>query len=306
MLSKIVLVVPLVLAAACSAKAPSQSEMQVPVPAPAAAASPSLNPCLKPVADKKARAKAKRDLTDDLASYARSRPGRVTAYAVDLESGASVGYHQNSHDQITASGAKIEILVTLLRQARADHRGLSGSERSLATDMITQSDNKAADALYGRIGGGSGVASTYRKLHMNDTDPGPSIYWGGTTTSPADRVKLVTALAEDGHGLHADDRGYALGLMRKVVKDQKWGVSAAARPGDEVALKNGWTPRPFVHDTWAVTSTGLVTGPGRTYALSILTDVQPGEGSGITTIEHISDMVEKRMPALSATVEKPC
>ncbi|GAB3671819.1 serine hydrolase [Actinocorallia lasiicapitis] len=306
MFPKITVAVPLLLAvAACSGSSPSRTPQQA-VATPIAAATPSAEPCTKPVADTKARAKARQKLTAELRSYATSRPGRISAYAVDLVSGASVGYRENADDQITASGAKIEILVSLLRQARADHRKLSVSEKALATRMITESDNDAADSLYRRIGTGSGTAATYRKLGMTRTEPGPSIYWGGTTTSPADRVKLIRALAEDGHGLHADDRAYVLDLMGKVVKDQRWGVSAAAGPGDTVALKNGWTPRPFVHDTWAVTSTGLVTGPGHSYALSVLTDVQPGEGSGISTIEHIADLVEKRMPGLAATTDRPC
>jgi beta-lactamase class A len=254
----------------------------------------------------KAAAAARKKLNHDLARYLARRPGRVSAMAKDLASGATVGYHAHSHQQITASGVKADILVTVLRRARAQHRKLSGSERELATRMITQSDNHAADALYRRIGQGSGVSSTWHRLGLRETSPGPAHYWGGTTTSPYDRVRLISLLAKGGRGLHPDDRAYALGLMQQVEKDQRWGVSAAARDSDKVALKNGWTPRPFIHNTWAVTSYGRIRGPGRDYALSVQTDVQPGLDSGISTIEGVGRLIDRRLAALDPAQARVC
>ncbi|MEO5876185.1 MAG: serine hydrolase [Streptosporangiaceae bacterium] len=276
----------------------------VPVRTAAAVVAVQRTPCA--YRDPKAAALARAKLDRDLAHYLARRPGRVSAMAKDLASGATVGYHQGSHQQITASGAKVDILVTMLRQARAQHRGLSGTERALATNMITHSDNHAADALYRRIGQGSGMSSTYRRLGLRGTSPGPAHYWGGTTTSPYDRVRLISLLAKGGSGLHPDDRAYALGLMQRVEKEQRWGVSAAARATDKVALKNGWTPRPFIHNTWAVTSYGRILGPGRDYALSVQTDVQPGMESGVATIEAIGRLIDRRMAALNPIRTRTC
>ena len=285
--------------AACGAGGP-------PAPAPTAArvAAVPKAPCT--YQDPQAAAAARTKLNRDLARYLARRPGRVSAMAKDLTSGATVGYHAHSHRQITASGVKADILVTVLRRARAQHRKLSGSERALATRMITQSDNRAADALYRRVGQSSGVRSTWHRLGLRETTPGPAHYWGGTTTSPYDRVRFISLLAKGGRGLHPADRAYALGLMQRVEKDQRWGVSAAARHSDKVALKNGWTPRPFIHNTWAVTSYGRILGPGRDYALSVQTDIQPGLDSGITTIEGVGKLIDRRLAALDPARTRVC
>lgn len=274
--------------------------------APSVAHSPTPSPCVTLFMDRKAAASARRNLVADLERFVSGRAGRVGMMARDLRTGAMVGYRQDKHEWITASGAKVDILVTLLRQARASHRKLSAWERETAVDMITHSDNRAADALYGRTGGASAVESTYRRLRMRDTSPGPGMYWGGTTTSPTDRVRLMTALVHGMGGLHKDDRHYVLDLMEHVEHDQRWGISAAARPGDHVALKNGWTPRPFIHNTWAVTSYGHVYGPDLDYVISVQTDVQPELGTGISTIEKVSRMISDRLPRLDPVRRQPC
>jgi beta-lactamase class A len=273
---------------------------------PAASPSPSATPCVTPYRDDAAAARAKKDLTADLRRLVAKRPGRVEVMAKDLRTRAVVGYHSDGGEQITASGAKVDILVTLLRQARAQHRKLSDTERDTAELMIEHSDNKAADALYARIGGGDAVAATYRALHMRHTHPGPSHYWGGTTTSPADRVQLMTALVKGSKAVNPADRAYVLKLMEKVEPGQKWGVSAAARKGDRIALKNGWTPRPFIHNTWAVTSYGRVYGPGRDYVISVQTDIQPGMESGVATIQAVSKLIAARMPRLDPVRYRSC
>ncbi len=295
----------------CTACLSSKEAGPVSAVSAAAPAAPAVHPpapvqCVTAYRDKKVTAKARRKLTADLQKFVSGRAGRVGVMARDLRTGATVGYRQDVHEWITASGAKVDILVTLLRQARASHRRLSAWERDTAVDMITHSDNRAADALYSRIGGASALEATYGKLRMRDTTPGPGMYWGGTTTSPADRVRLMTALVQGAAGLHEDDRRYVLQLMENVEREQRWGISAAARPGDHVALKNGWTPRPFVHNTWAVTSYGHVYGADHDYVLSVQTDVQPDMGVGMATIEHISRMISDRLPQLDEVRHRRC
>ncbi|MGW0809778.1 serine hydrolase [Nonomuraea sp. NPDC002799] len=231
------------------------------------------------------------------------RPGRIVYGALDLVSGVRLGRGEHQHDMITASGAKVDILAALLLRRSG---GLDEGERDLADRMIKESDNSAADAMWSRVGGGGAMSAFYARLGLRETTPGPSRFWGGTTTSPADRIRLLQVLIKGGKGLSAADRGLVLGLMGQVQKDQAWGVSAAARPGDRAALKNGWTPRPFIHNTWAVTSYGRVAGPGRDLLLSVQTDQQPGEGTGIETIEGIARMIGGRLDGLSPTTTRPC
>ncbi|TMR90781.1 hypothetical protein [Nonomuraea basaltis] len=73
-----------------------------------------------------------------------------------------------------------------------------------------------------------------------------------------------------------------------------------------MALKNGWTPRPFIHNTWAVTSYGRIVGPGRDLLLAVQTDRQPGEGTGITSIEGVARMIGTRLHSLSPITIRPC
>ncbi|MFE3450736.1 serine hydrolase [Nonomuraea sp. NPDC059194] len=259
-------------------------------------------PCRETYRDQKAADASRAALNTDVRRFLARQPGRVVFMAHDLLTGVRFGYGEHEHDMITASGAKVDILTALLAR---QHR-LSAEERDLAELMIRESDNKAADALWWRVGGGGGMSRLYSRLGLRETTPGPSKYWGGTNTSPADRVKLMRVLVRGGPGLKESDRKQVLRLMEQVQRDQAWGISAAARPGDRVALKNGWTPRPFVHNTWAVTSYGRVHGPGRDLLLAVQTDRQPSHGSGIVAIEGLARMMGERLGALSPERERRC
>ncbi|MFI6480227.1 serine hydrolase [Nonomuraea sp. NPDC050663] len=252
--------------------------------------------------DKAAERTARTRLARDLTRYVSRQPGRVAFAAHDLVTGVTFGHREHENGMITASGSKVDILTALM--LRRDRLG--EYERDLATRMIRESDNRAADALWWRVGGGYGMGRFYRQAGLRETVPGPSRFWGGTNTSPFDRIRLLKLLARGGKGLTAGDRSLILSLMGRVVPDQAWGVSAAARPGDTVALKNGWTPRPFIHNTWAVTSYGRITGPGRDLLLAVQTDLQSGEGRGIQTIEGLSRLLGHRLDGLRATRTVVC
>ncbi|MGW2152961.1 serine hydrolase [Nonomuraea sp. NPDC001699] len=256
--------------------------------------------CVLKFRDKRAGRAARARLEHDVEQYVSRRPGRVAYSMLELTSGLTLGRAEHQHDMITASGVKVDILTALV----LGHGTLGEEERDLAERMIIESDNGAADALWGRVGGAMG--DFYRRMGLNETVPGPGVFWGGTNTSPADRIRLLQVLVNGGEGLSDRDRALVLGLMGRVVKDQSWGVSAAARPVDRVALKNGWTPRPFIHNTWAVTSYGRVVGPGRDLLLAVQTDGQPGEGVGIETIEGVARMIGSRLDELSPTTPRSC
>src|SRR5690348_11893563 len=95
-LGALVLLLP---AVACGGSVP-------PLPAPTAvtAAAAPKESCT--YQDPKAATAARAKLNRDLARYLARRPGRVSAMAKDLATGATVGYHEHSHQQITASGVK--------------------------------------------------------------------------------------------------------------------------------------------------------------------------------------------------------
>jgi hypothetical protein len=228
------------------------------------------------------------DLTRSIAGYLRHREGRAALWVEDLRTGDSFGYQQHSRF-ITASVAKVNILAGLLLQHQAEHRGLTGDERDLAEQMIRNSDNDAADALYSEAGQGEGIGKIDAGLGMVHTEPYPTV-WGATETCPYDQVRLLHLLTDPQSPLTPANRGYVLGLMRTVSDDQRWGISAAARDGESVALKNGWTPLHYQGSGWAVHSIGRITGPGHDFLIAVFSAEQPDMGTGIQTVEHLATM----------------
>ncbi|MFI9847984.1 serine hydrolase [Nonomuraea sp. NPDC051941] len=268
---------------------------------------PKVARCMLRIAAPRAGVAARIQLVRDISAYIGTRPGRIVYGVLDLVTGIHFGQGEHENDIITASGSKVDILTALLHQRTRD---LDEEERDLAVLMITESDNLAADALWSRVGASSAMSAFYRSVGLTETTPGPAIFWGGTLTSPADRIRLLKLLVKGGKGREGDltaaDRRLVLGLMSRVQKDQSWGVSAAARPGDRVALKNGWTPRPFISGTWAMTSYGRISGPGRDLLLSVQTDHQPGPDAGIQTIEGVARLIRNRLDSLAPTITRPC
>lgn len=231
-------------------------------------------------------------ITRRLDRYLAGRPGPVTAMVEDLTTGRVYRY-QHRRKMITASTAKVQILMALLM--RTSWKKLPKAVRRDAEIMIRYSDNHAADRLWLRLGGAPGFTAAGRKLGLRDTlgIPGTCVdlyCWGITSTSAADQVRLVKALASDRSPLPAAARRRVLGLMGEVVDGQDWGISAAACPGDTVALKNGWLRRVST-ERWAVVSAGLVSGGGRDYAIAVLTEGSAEAAYGIATVEGVTERI---------------
>jgi beta-lactamase class A len=232
-------------------------------------------------------------------AYLGARPGKAGVMATDLRTGLSFGENETG-DFVSASVMKVDILASLLLQRQRDQQrdrrydrdglGLSAGERELAGRMIRESDNSAADALYAEAGNSSGVEKANRRLGLTDTTPYP-MSWGSSWTSPADQVRLLKTLASERSPLSASGRGYVLGLMGSVLDEQAWGVSAAARPGEKVALKNGWTPVYHQGHGWAVNSVGRITGGGHDFVVAVCSGESPTMEAGVATVEHVATTV---------------
>lgn len=222
-------------------------------------------------------------------TYLGKRPGRAGVMVTDLRTGRSFGENADGRF-VTASIMKVDILASLLLQRQRDGRGLTGAERALAGTMIRESDNAAASALYSRAGYGPGVAEANRAFGLRHTKPFPTS-WGSSLTSPSDQVRLLTNLVSDGGPLKARGRRYVLGLMGSVLDEQTWGVSAAARPGERVALKNGWVPLRFQGHGWSINSIGRVSGHDHDFLIAVCSAGNPTMETGVSTVEHVADMV---------------
>src|SRR5664279_1431480 len=234
-----------------------------------------------------------------LRSYLDSRGGEVSVAVYDAAGGATYTLDPQGRF-VTASIVKVAILVTLLRQAQDQSRGLSAWEQDTATSMIEYSDNGAATALWNEVGRGAGVAAFLALVGMPDTVPGGGGYWGLTQTSAADQVQLMRTVAYPNPVLDDAARGYVAGLMSNVTPSQRWGVSAGVPPEVPVAVKNGWLP---VANGWEINSIGHVSGGLHDYVVAVLSVGSPSMDDGISTVEVVSSLVWSNLASVSAVDE---
>jgi beta-lactamase class A len=227
--------------------------------------------------------------TAALRDYIDSRDGDITAAVENLRTGRTYVWNPGERAQ-TGSIIKADILETLLHQAQVSHTPLDAGTAETVQGMIEESDNDDATDLWNQVGGASGISAYNQLVGMTQTDPNTEGYWGETTTSAADQIRLLRQLV-DKHGLlDSASQRYQLGLMENVVSGQNWGVSGGVPAGVSVALKNGWLP--LTSDTdWEINSIGRIKGDGRWYLVAVLTVHDPSEQYGIDTIEGISSLV---------------
>ncbi|MCW2912552.1 MAG: serine hydrolase [Actinomycetia bacterium] len=268
--------------------------------------SPSASP--SPAVPHKPKRLDRQRLTKAIDAYLAERASVVTVEMVDRTTGASFRYHPGGQ-YVTASAVKVDILMTLLLQRQRKHRGLTSAERSDASVMIRMSDNHAADRLYVKVGGASGVAAANRAFRLTSTRPVDGkckdlLCWSLTQTTAKDQRRLLEVLLGPKSALNAKNRAYVLGLMGKVVKEESWGISAAARKGDKVALKNGWMTLQRDAEHWVIDSIGRVQGHGHDFLITVLTWHNPTDGYGITTIQHVVELAAKEFRKTTPWLEK--
>ena len=222
----------------------------------------------------------------------RALRGRVSAVAVGVDDpGRRLQCWLNSSAHFdSASVVKVTILSALLRKAQEQHRHLTRTEALLAKEMITESDNYAASALWDDVGRYD-LQHFLNLARMTQTYLGPGPYWGLTQITAYNEVLLLRLLVNQNRVLDTSSRDYALGLMARVIPAQRWGVPAGAPDRLTVHVKNGWLPLP-AHG-WRVHSIGCFTGRHRGYSIVVLTQNNPTMAYGIHTIEAIAAVIHR-------------
>ena len=118
--------------------------------------------------------------------------------------------------------------------------------------------------------------------------PDPNGYYGLSTSGASDQVTLLDDLVRTNGPLDAPSQAYALNLLHNVEADQTWGVTAAADPGTQSAVKNGWLAVDADNDLWEVNSDGVVTVDGRQLLISVYTAHDASEQAGISLVESLA------------------
>jgi Beta-lactamase enzyme family len=261
-------------------------------PPAVAAAATAISPTARPAASHHD------PLGSAAASYVSRRDGVVLAAVYDLRTGQTWQFGQGK-PQDEASVVKLDVLETLLAERGRSGIDLSAGDRTLAEQMIEDSDNDAATSLWDEVGGASGIRSFNTSAGLADTVPSACVNcpgfpwpgWGLTTTVPGDQLTLLRTLVEPNSLLTSTERRYALSLMENVTPDQRWGVTGGVPAQATVALKNGWLPLNSANNNWQINSVGWISGSGRDYLIAVLTTGNPTEQYGIDTINQLAAMV---------------
>jgi hypothetical protein len=224
--------------------------------------------------------------------YLSQRADDVSMAVYDATTGLTWDL-QPGQAQVTASIVKVDIMAAALA---ADQRAgrIPADQAALMAPMIEVSDNNAATAMWGLMGGAGGLAAFDGVVGLQGTTPYPgpitatNLGWAYSTTTADDMVRVVSLFAFSNPILSDPYRAYGLSLMHGVEPSQVWGVPAGAPPGS-VAVKTGFiTPAP---GDAQVNSIGFVSGAGRSYVFAILTDGNPSEQYGEDTINTLATLV---------------
>jgi Beta-lactamase enzyme family len=224
-----------------------------------------------------------------LSAYLSSRGRHAAAGILDLRTGAQVTYNGGQQFE-TASIVKVDILSSLLWKLQNSNGHLSTQQRSLATAMITQSDNNAASALWSQIGKGAGLTAANKAFGLTHTTPGKGTSWGLTRTTVTDQLRLLTVLSTTGP-LSAASRSYVLGLMNKVVSSQRWGVPhAAGDDAEAVYVKNGWLSRSADGYLWIINTIGRIVQEDHNWLVVVLSNYNSTMSSGVSLVQKAADL----------------
>jgi hypothetical protein len=274
-------------------------------PAPSPVTTSALVPSVRaaPVAGSAAAAGHQDPFGIAATSYLSGRAGTVLAAVYDMGTGHTWHLGQGQ-PQAEASVVKLDVLETLLAEkGQGDDTGLTASDRSLAEQMIKDSDDAAATSLWDEVGGTASIRSFNVKAGLTQTALSSCVVcpgfswpgWGLTTTTPDDQIALLRQLVTPSSVLTSAERAYALSLMEDVTPTQRWGIGGGVPAQVKVALKNGWLPLQGSDGDWQINSVGWVSGGGRNYLMAVLTTGNPTEQYGIDTIDRLAAMVWQDM-----------
>ena len=163
--------------------------------------------------------------------YAATRPGTVT---FSLRVGDRAYGHDAARSVPAMSLMKPILMAAYLRRPEVRRRPLARADRRLLGPMIRRSDNAAATRALELVGL-AGEQDVARLAGMRDFVP--FSVWGTSLTSARDQSLLFWRLRGI---LPRRHRRYAMGLLRRIVPSQRWGIARARPRGWRLYFKGGW------------------------------------------------------------------
>jgi len=254
--------------------------------APASAATPTVT-CTSSKAA--LAAKLKKDITAALVG----RKGTIAVGLYDRSTNTTCTLRASTAYD-SASVVKVTVLSALLWDAQNARRTLTSREKSLATAMITKSDNASTSTLWKQLGV-TKIKKFLTAAKMTQTKPGANNYWGLTQITVTDEQKLLKLIHARNAVLTDASRSYVSTLMGKVVSAQRWGTPYGRPANVSWHVKNGWLSR--ATQGWRVHSVGTFKGGGHDYVMTVLTHGNSTMNYGIATIQGVAKVVHKDLAA---------
>ncbi|THV43167.1 serine hydrolase [Glycomyces buryatensis] len=231
------------------------------------------------------------ELAEKIDAYLADSGTEIEA-SVAIERGEMHLDYNADQTHITASIVKAEILAMML-QYYGSAEAITVDHRELLELMITQSDNDATTELYNFLGGTEALHAAHERYGLQNTTNDEDGRWGVTHTIAADQLIIAELDLFEGT-FAADQVGLARELMGSVVEEQNWGISAAAKEGESIWLKNGWDTESQLGGLWVVNSIGVLGGDGDDpISLTVLTSNAQDDVEGIPVVEDIAKIARE-------------
>jgi hypothetical protein len=231
-----------------------------------------------PVTARKATAWPAKGASAQATEIAKSRSG-VVSFAAIGPGENEVGFEPD-RQFFSASVSKAMLLVAELRRLRREDAPLDSQTQRLLEQMITLSDNDAADVIYERVGdpGLNEVAALSGMTNFG----GNVGHWSNVQLTAGDLARFMSRLDQLLHVPHGDEGSE---MLASVISSQRWGIPEAAPGNVRVRLKGGWRP---ADDGQLVHQMARVDMRGESYSIAILTDGNPSQAYGEETIRLIA------------------
>ena len=213
----------------------------------------------------------------DATAFLQGRTGSASFAVID-ERGRAHGYRARVQYS-SASLVKAMLLVAYLSRREVRRRDLRPAERRLLGPMIRLSDNDAASAIYSLVGP-DGLNRLAHRSGMRRFVTNP--VWGGCQVAARDQAHFFARIRALLPKLH---RKYALGLLRRIVSYERWGIPPGAPSGWTLYFKGGWFND---DDGWRVHQAALLRMGGRRVAIAVLTRGSPTLEYGAATITGVT------------------